>query len=140
MLMMKFAPKKLGNIVEGEFYKRLHGRRRYSLKAQGQLEINLVTSWNKQCGIATYSTFLAEELRKKVKLFITSLPDKNALNPYFLISGYRAGRSNDLINVQFEYGLFPSLKFGKNSFNCFRRIAILLGISLRKQKSNNDAS
>ena len=134
MLMMKFDPKKLGNIVEGEFYKRLHGRRRYVLKAQGQLEINLVTSWNKQCGIATYSTFLAEELRKKVKLFITSLPDKNALNPYFLISGYRAGRSNDLINVQFEYGLFPSLKFGKKSLTAFAALQFYLGLALGNRK------
>ena len=69
MSIMKIASKKLGNIIERGFYKKLHGRHRYVPKDQGQLEINLVTSWNKQCGIAAYSAFLAGELRKKVKVF-----------------------------------------------------------------------
>jgi hypothetical protein len=46
MSVMKIASKKLGNIVERGFYKKLHGRHGYVPKVQGQLEINLVTSWN----------------------------------------------------------------------------------------------
>ncbi len=116
---MKTASKKLGNIVEREFYKKLHNRHRYAPMDHSQLEINLVTSWNKQCGIATYSTFLAEELQKKVKLYITSLPTKNAITPCFKILGYSVGRSHDLVHVQFEYGLFSSLKLGKRDFDSF---------------------
>jgi glycosyltransferase involved in cell wall biosynthesis len=134
MLMMKIASKKIGNIVEREFYKKLNGRHRYSPKAQGQLEINLVTSWNEQCGIATYSAFLAEELQKKVKLYITSLPTKNALNPCFKILGYSIGSSHDLVHVQFEYGLFPSLKLGKRTLTAFSALPFYSGLAIGNRR------
>ena len=78
--------------------------------------------------------FFSRRTQKKSQIIITSLPDKNALNPYFLISGYRAGRSNDLINVQFEYGLFPSLKFGKKSLTAFAALPFYLGLALGNRK------
>ncbi len=132
--MFKSVPKKLGNLVAGKFAKKLNQRHKHAPRAKSQLEINLVTSWNTQCGIANYSAFLAEELRKKVKLFITILPEKNALNPSFMILGYRVGRSNDLVHVQFEYGLFPDLKIGKKNLTAFAALLFYLGIALGNRK------
>jgi glycosyltransferase involved in cell wall biosynthesis len=134
MSVMKIASKKLGNIVERGFYKKLHGRHGYVPKVQGQLEINLVTSWNEQCGIATYSAFLAEELQKKVKLYIASLPNKNAINPCFKILGYSVGSSHDLVHVQFEYGLFPSLKLGKKTLTSFSALSFYFGLAMGNRR------
>src|SRR4030042_6816914 len=121
--MIKIVPKKLGSLLVAKFAKKLYQRHMHTPHVEGSLEINLVTSWNKQCGIATYSTFLAEELQKKVKLYITSLPNKNAINPCFKILGYSVGSSHDLVHVQFEYGLFPSLKLGKKTLTAFSALS-----------------
>jgi hypothetical protein len=80
MFMIKRIPKKLGSLLAKEFFKKLKKRHiRISLYTNS-LSINLVTSWDKQCGIATYSAFLAEELKNNVQLYITALPKKNALS------------------------------------------------------------
>ncbi len=134
MFIIKSGPKKLRRIFAAKVVKELHKRHKHAPKDAGQLEVNLVTSWNKQCGIATYSAFLAEELRKKVKLFVTSLAEKNALNPYFIILGYRVGHSNDLVHVQFEYGLFPSLKLGKKTLTAFAALLFYSGLAFGNRK------
>ena len=132
--MIKSVPKKLGSLFDAKFAKKLHQRHRHTPNVEGSLEINLVTSWNKQCGIATYSTFLAEELQKKVNLYITNLPTKNALNPCFKILGYSVGSSHDLVHIQFEYGLFPSLKLGKRTLTAFSSLLFFSGLAMGNRR------
>jgi glycosyltransferase involved in cell wall biosynthesis len=132
--MIKSVPKKIGSILFAKIAKRLHYRHYQSLNVDGSLEINLVTTWNKKCGISTYSTFLAEELQKKVKLYITYLPTKNALNPGFKILGYIVGSSHDLVHVQFEYGLFPSLKLGKRTLTAFSALPFYSGLAMGNRR------
>ena len=132
--MIKSTAKKVGNLVARRFVKKLHERSMHRPAANNFFAANLVTSWNKQCGIATYSAFLAEELKKNVKLYITDLPDKHALNPYFIILGYRVGRSQDLVHVQFEYGLFPDLKLGKKRLTAFAALLFYFGLSLGNRR------
>ena len=132
--MIKRVPKIVGSLLARKFVKKLHERHIHVPADISPLAINLVTSWNKQCGIATYSTFLAEELKKKVKLYITCLPKKNALNPYFMILGYRAGRSHDIVHVQFEYGLFPNLKLGKKNLTAFAALLFYFGLALGNRR------
>jgi glycosyltransferase involved in cell wall biosynthesis len=132
--MIKSVPKKLGSLLAGKFAKNLHQRHKHTPNIEDPLEINLVTSWNKQCGIATYSAFLAEELQNKVKLYITSIPTKNALNPCFKILGYSVGSSHDLVHVQFEYGLFPSLKLGKRTLTAFSALPFYSGLAMGNRR------
>jgi glycosyltransferase involved in cell wall biosynthesis len=132
--MIKSVPKKMGSLLIAKVAKRLHHRHNHALNIEGSLEINLVTTWNKKCGISTYSTFLAEELQKKVKLYITNLPTKNAVNPCFKILGYIVGSSHDLVHVQFEYGLFQSLKLGKRTLTAFSALPFYSGLAMGNRR------
>jgi glycosyltransferase involved in cell wall biosynthesis len=132
--MIKSAEKKVGNLIARRFVKKLHKRNIHRPVVNTFFAINLVTSWNKQCGIATYSAFLVEELKKNVKLSITNLPNKNALNPYFIILGYIVGHSCDLVHVQFEYGLFPNLKLGKKHLTAFSVLLFYFGLSIGNRR------
>ena len=132
--MIKRTPKIVGSLLARKFVKKLNERHMHIPAVNNFFAINLVTSWNKQCGIATYSAFLAEELKKKVKLYITCLPKKNALNPYFMILGYRVGRSHDIVHVQFEYGLFPNLKLGKKNLTAFAALLFYFGLALGNRR------
>ena len=134
MFMIKRIPKKLGRLLAGKFVKKLHERRMHVPADNDSLAINLVTSWDKQCGIATYSAFLAEELKKEAKVYITSLPKKHALNPYFMILGYNVAHSQDIVHVQFEYGLFSNLKFGKRNLTAFASLPFYMGLSLGNRR------
>jgi glycosyltransferase involved in cell wall biosynthesis len=130
MFMIKPTPKKLGRLLAGKIVKKLHERHKHVPTDNSSLAINLVTSWDKQCGIATYSTFLAEELKRETKVYITSLPKKFALNPYFVILGYNVAHSQDIVHVQFEYGLFSNLYLGKRNLTAFASLLFYLGLSL----------
>jgi glycosyltransferase involved in cell wall biosynthesis len=132
--MIKHVPKTMDIFIAGKFSNKFRNGHNHLHSINNYLAINLVTSWNKQCGIASYSAFLAEELRKKVKLCITILPDKNGLNPYFMILGYKVGRSNDLVHIQFEYGLFPNLKLGKKNLTAFAALLFYLGLAFGNRK------
>jgi glycosyltransferase involved in cell wall biosynthesis len=132
--MNKHVPKIVEMFIAGKFANRFRKVPNHLHSLNNYLTINLVTSWNKQCGIAAYSAFLAEELRKKVKLCITILPNKNGLNPYFMILGYKVGRSNDLVHIQFEYGLFPNLKLGKKNLTAFAALLFYLGLVFGNRK------
>jgi glycosyltransferase involved in cell wall biosynthesis len=134
MFMIKRAPKKVGKLLAGKFAKKLHERSMHTPGNIDSLSINLVSSWNEQCGIATYSAFLSEELKKKVKLYIACLPKKKALNPYFTILGYTAGRSHDIVHVQFEYGLFADLKLGRKKLTAFAALPFYFGLALGNRK------
>ena len=134
MFMIKRIPKKLGRLLAGKFVKKLHERRMHVPADNNSLAVNLVTAWDKQCGIATYSAFLAEELKREAKVYVSSLPKKHALNPYFAILGYNVGHSQDIVHVQFEYGLFSNLKFGKRNLSAFASLPFYLGLTLGNRR------
>lgn len=76
-------------------------------KFQPQPTINLVTTWNARCGIASYSASLANELRKLSKVYITKVLETQKLNfARFFVLGVEAGRLSDVVHVQCEYGVF----------------------------------
>lgn len=102
----------------------------HSINSDEKLAVNLISSWDKQCGIATYSVYLAGELKKISNVFVTALPKKNPLGIYFKMLGYMVGRSHDLVHVQFEYGIFPSLKIKKRNLTAFAALQFYLGLSL----------
>jgi glycosyltransferase involved in cell wall biosynthesis len=129
MFMIKHIPKKLGILLAKEFFKKFKKRHISVPLDSKSLSINLVTSWDKQCGIATYSAFLAEELKKNVHLYITVLPKKNALSLYFFIQGYEVARSQDLVHVQFEYGIFPRLRVGRRNLTAFAALLFYFGLT-----------
>jgi glycosyltransferase involved in cell wall biosynthesis len=129
MFMIKKIPKKLGSIFATEFFKKFTQRHMHIPLDNSSISINLVTSWDKQCGISTYSAFLAHELKKNVHLYITTLHKKNALSPYFFVQGYEAARSQDLVHVQFEYGIFPSLRVGRRNLTAFAALLFYFGLA-----------
>jgi glycosyltransferase involved in cell wall biosynthesis len=134
MFMIKQTPKKLGRLIAREFFKKFKQRHMHISPDNNSLSINLVTSWDKQCGIATYSAFLAEELKKNVHLYITALPKKNPLSLYFFMQGYEVARSQDLVHVQFEYGIFPSLKVGRRNLTAFSALLFYFGLALGNRR------
>jgi glycosyltransferase involved in cell wall biosynthesis len=121
--------KTAGNLFAEAIVKRHHKRRRHGLSGSS-LSVNLVTSWKRQCGIATYSEFLAAELKKSAKVYVSDLPNKNPLTPAFQTLGYSVGSSHDLVHVQFEYGIFPSLKLGKRTLTAFAALPFYFGLAL----------
>jgi|GEM_PF-1368704 len=127
--MIKGLPKRVGNLLAGRFVNKLHRRQMHFPSANKQLAINLVTSWDEHCGIATYSEFLVDELKKTVKIYLVGLPKKNGLNPYFEILGYGVGRSQDLVHVQFEYGIFSKLKVGRRNLTAFAALLFYFGLT-----------
>ena len=134
MFMIKQIPKKLGSLIAREFFKKFKQRHMHISPDNNSLSINLVTSWDKLCGIATYSAFLAEELKKNVHLYITALPKKNPLSLYFFIQGYEVASSQDLVHVQFEYGIFPSLKVGRRNLTAFSALLFYFGLALGNRR------
>ena len=134
MFMIKKIPKKLGSIFATGFFKKIRHRHMHIPLDNNSLSINLVTSWDKQCGIATYSAFLAQELKKNVRLYITALHKKNALSPYFFIQGYEVARSQDLVHIQFEYGIFPSLRVGRRNLTAFAAVLFYFGLALGNRR------
>ncbi len=132
--MIKKIPKKLGSIFATGFFKKIRYRHMHIPLDNNSLSINLVTSWDKQCGIATYSAFLAQELKKNARLYIIALHKKNALSPYFFIQGYEVARSHDLVHIQFEYGIFPSLRVGRRNLTAFAAVLFYFGLALGNRR------
>jgi len=130
MNMNEGLPKRVARAITSAFLSRRQKRQMRLTSADRSLEVNLVTSWDKQCGIATYSAYFAQELKKKCEVYVTALTNKNALSPYFGNLGYTVGRSYDLVHVQFEYGIFPSLKIGKRTLTAFSALLFYLGLAM----------
>jgi glycosyltransferase involved in cell wall biosynthesis len=130
MDMNEGLPKRVARAIISAFLSKRQKRQMHLTSADRALEVNLVTSWDKQCGIATYSAYFAHELKKKCKVYVTVLTNKNALSPYFGNLGYTVGRSYDLVHVQFEYGIFPSLKLGKRTLTAFSALLFYLGLAM----------
>jgi glycosyltransferase involved in cell wall biosynthesis len=76
--------------------------------------VDMVTTWNKRCGIFAYSNFLLKELKKITISRVIDIPEGNALSPYFAVLGARTARSKALVHVQFAYGEFSGLKIWKS--------------------------
>jgi glycosyltransferase involved in cell wall biosynthesis len=83
----------------------------------------MVTSWDKRCGIFAYSKFLSAELKKNTILRIVEIPEGYALSPRLFVLGFRTGRSNALVHVQFAYGEFSDLKIWR-----FKRLSTFSGL------------
>ncbi len=112
---------------------KLRDNRKQSLNNHSKLSINLVTSWNTPCGIATYSSFIAEQLRRKADVNIVEISGKITSNsPYLFILGFEAGRTAKIVHVQFEYGLFSDLKLFKKRFSNFGIIWFYWGLAFSK--------
>jgi len=103
-------------------------------QSDAKLEVNLVTSWMRQCGIATYTEYLAKELGHSYKVTVTPLPDKNPAGVYYKLLGTMAGQRGDVVHVQFEYGIFPPLKLGKRTLSAFAALPFYLGLALGNRK------
>ena len=132
--MIKRFAKAVCRLLARRFVKKLQERRMHAPALNNSLAVTLVNSWNRPCGIATYSEFLAQELQKTTKLYVTAVPTKNALSPTFETLGYSVGRINDLVHVQFEYGIFPSLKIGKRTLTAFSALPFYYGLSLGNRR------
>ena len=91
--------------------------------------VNLVTTWNTHCGIASYSAFLEAELKERVAVRIITIPDRFALSPYFFILGVKTGKSKDLVHVQFEYSKFSDLMLGNTIVGGFSALPFYLGLA-----------
>ena len=116
-------------LIAMESFKRLHRHQMHFPANPLVLEINLVTSWDKHCGISTYSAFFAQELRKKARVFVTDLRKKSAFSPYFFLLGRKVANSHDIVHIQFEYGLFSSLRVGGKTLTAFASLLFYLGLA-----------
>ena len=74
MFMIKQISKTVGSLLWGNLSENFMNA--HTPSDNNSLSINLVTSWDKQCGIATYSAFLAEELKKTLKYTLLRCPRK----------------------------------------------------------------
>jgi len=120
----------LKNILGHVYAQVLRKARRPHSRICSLKKITIVSTWNERCGIADYSAFLANELRKKsIRLYITPISRNLKMNPmYFFILGYKAGKCCDVVHIQFEYGLWPDLKMGKYLFQTFGAFMFYIGL------------
>jgi glycosyltransferase involved in cell wall biosynthesis len=127
---MMQAAKKAEHLLIAKILQRRKARRMHTVGDGNRLAVNLVTSWDRHCGIATYSEYLAKELAHSSNVYVIELTQINGVNPYFKILGLQVGCSRDIVHVQFEYGIFPKLKIGKRSLSAFAALPFYLGLSL----------
>lgn len=119
------------------FLKRLFHKLRFHcrphIETLSELTVNLVTSWNTRCGIAAYSSMLANELKNDVKLKIVDVPKNRTFSPYFFVLGHQNGRKNEVTQVQFAYGMFPGfLQSRRYGFSDFGALLYYLGLAFSK--------
>ena len=93
--------------------------------------VNMVTAWNKPCGIFAYSAYLSAELRKDTTLRIVEIPENHVISPYFVVLGAKTARSHALVHVQFAYGIFSDLNIWKvKRLSTFSAILFYVGLAL----------
>jgi len=96
--------------------------------------VDFVTTWDSRCGIAVYSKSLVTELRRDARIRIVRVPDTHAFTPYFFVLGFKTGRSQGFVHVQFAYGIFPELKLGRYGFLAFTALLFYLGLAFGKSQ------
>ncbi len=113
------------------FLPRFRKHRTPALGKNNEPVVNMVTAWNKRCGIFAYSAFLSAELRKNTTLRVVEIPDNHVLSPYFVVLGAKTARSHALVHVQFAYGIFSDLKIWKfKRLNTFAAVLFYAGLAL----------
>jgi glycosyltransferase involved in cell wall biosynthesis len=113
------------------FLPRFSKQRTPALGKNNEPVVNLVTAWNKRCGIFAYSAYLSAELRKNTTLRIVEIPDNHDLSPYFVVLGAKTARSHALVHVQFAYGIFGDLKIWKfKRLSTFSALLFYFGLAL----------
>lgn len=73
------------------------------------MKVDMLTTWGIKCGVATYSSFLVNELRKCIDLSIIPLKNPDSINPLYFIKLARIAKKNaDIVHVQesYTFGLF----------------------------------
>jgi glycosyltransferase involved in cell wall biosynthesis len=98
--------------------------------------VDVVTTWNERCGIAAYSDYLIAELKKSTQIRIVTVPHVSAFSPYFLVLGFKTGRTSSLIHVQFAYGMFPDLNLAKKRSLPLSAFLFYLGLALSANGDN----
>ena len=93
----------------------------FTTKDPSELKVALICNWNSQCGISTYTTYLAQSMVKKIKQLkiFSEVHDNNTLG-FDVDYCWERGESllpminkvleyqPDFVIVQHEYGLFPN--------------------------------
>jgi glycosyltransferase involved in cell wall biosynthesis len=102
-------------------------------RVHGKLEVYLVSSWNTRCGIAAYSRMLADELKKRVNINVIDVSKNRAVSPFFFVLGYENGKKNQIVQVQFAYGMFPGFVQSRRwGFSDFGALLFYLGLAFSK--------
>lgn len=128
--MVKRIVKRMAGLLIRRVFPKLRARTVPAISVNLESTVNLVTSWNTPCGIAAYSAFLAAELKRSAKTRIVSVTDNRTLSPYYFVRGFILGRSNNIVHVQFAYGMFAGLKMGRRwGFSDSTALLFYLGLA-----------
>lgn len=72
-----------------------------------KINVGLMSSWDIKCGIATYSKYLLDELKKHDILNVNIIKNnRKTSNPFYWFKLGFNNRKHHVIHIQHEYGLF----------------------------------
>lgn len=128
--MVKRIVKKMLRLFASCVFRKLRARRVPTMSVHTKPIVNLVTTWNIRCGIAAYSAFLVAELKRNARIRIVRVSNTYTLSPYFLVLGFKTGRSHELVHVQFASGMFGDFKLGRyRRAQAFTALLFYLGLA-----------
>jgi len=130
--MVKQNVKRMLRLLAFFVFQKLKVRKIHAGSVYSKPIINMVTTWNIPCGIAAYSAFLVNELKRNATIRIVKLSENHALSPYFFVLGVKTGRSCDVVHVQFIYSIFGKLKLGRYGLSAFSALLFYLGLAFGK--------
>ncbi len=103
--------------------------------ATPRVRVNMATVWNTKCGIAYYSRFLMEEMKKITVLRLVQLPSQKSPSlVQMFVLGLKTGRNCDIAHIQLEYGNFAPLALGRYRLPSFGALPFYTGLSLGKSR------
>lgn len=72
------------------------------------VKVNFITTWKRRCGIADYSQFLIEELRKygDMEINIVPLENPSSRNPLTFYNLLNSVDKDEITHIQYQPGLF----------------------------------
>lgn len=75
------------------------------------MHVNMITTWESDDGIATYTAQIVDALRNRnVSVSIHPIKKRGSFAPlYFFKLGKQAAKDGKILHIQFEYGLFGKL-------------------------------